>query len=137
MAPDTPDSRQADDLDPTPPDADPDRVVQALRALGHPLRYRIAQVLARCEDAESDDACGACRVVCATRLRLRFGVSAPDLTHHMTVLHEAGLVDVHRDGVWVRYELRDPSFPWLASVLTGPAPEGGRAGRPPLDAPGT
>lgn len=93
-----------------------DEQVRVLRALGHPLRYAIVRLLAD-PTQPADDPCALCGIVCASRLRLRFGVSAPDLTHHMNQLEGAGLVDVHRDGVWVRYELHRQGIARFCSEL--------------------
>jgi ArsR family transcriptional regulator, arsenate/arsenite/antimonite-responsive transcriptional repressor len=125
----------ADSPDPRSRGHDADQVVSRLRALGHPLRFSIVQLLAGREGVGGEDACGGCKVVCATRLRLWSGVSAPDLTHHMKILQKAGLVDAHRDGVWVRYELRDSSLAWLASALTDLVSDPADADRPPGESP--
>jgi len=42
------------------------------------------------------------------------GLSQPTISHHMKVLHEAGLVDRDKRGVWVYYRIRPQA---LASCL--------------------
>ena len=44
--------------------------------------------------------------VCACDLGGAFILSQPTISHHLKVLHEAGLVDREKRGVWVYYRAR-------------------------------
>ncbi len=96
------------------------KAVDIIRALGHPLRFGILQLLALSQTGRTlDDPCGSCGLVCATRLRTVFDISAPDLNHHMKTLRQAGLVETHRDRAWVHYRLRPGSLRIVADVVNG------------------
>ena len=41
-------------------------------------------------------------------MRVRSGISQPNVSQHLAVLRAAGLVDADRDGREVRYRLTDP-----------------------------
>ena len=73
------------------------------RALGDPTRLRVIQELAH-----------GTRCVCA--LRDRAGVSL--LSHHLTVLRDAGLVTARRRGRWVDYTLDVDALTGTLSAVT-------------------
>jgi DNA-binding transcriptional ArsR family regulator len=50
-----------------------------------------------------------------------FELSQPAISHHMKVLHEAGLVDREKRGVWVYYRARPQALAAIGA-LTGCAP---------------
>jgi ArsR family transcriptional regulator len=77
------------------------------RALGDPTRLRVIQELAH-----------GTRCVC--ELRDRVGVSGSLLSHHLTVLRDAGLVTVSRRGRWVDYTLDVDA---LAGTLAAVTPD--------------
>jgi ArsR family transcriptional regulator len=66
--------------------------VARFRALGDPIRLRVVHELA-----------GGTRCVC--ELRERIDVAGPLLSHHLTVLRDAGLVSATRRGRWIDYRL--------------------------------
>ena len=97
---------------------DPAQAVEVLRAIGHPLRFGILQVLAGTRNgAGRSDPCGSCSLVCTVRLRAVFSISAPDLHHHMKILKNAGLVETRRDHAWVYYTLRPGPLAGLTGAL--------------------
>ncbi len=101
-------------------DPDDRQAVDIIRALGHPLRFGILQLLALSQTGRAlTDPCGSCGLVCATRLRTVFDISAPDLNHHMKMLRQAGLVETHRDRAWVHYRLRPGSLRIVADAVNG------------------
>jgi DNA-binding transcriptional ArsR family regulator len=74
---------------------------ELFKALAHPTRIRILEVLA---DGE-----------CAVReLQPLVGVEAPNLSQQLAVLRRAGLVSTRKDGSSVIYAIRDPE---LVTVL--------------------
>ena len=48
-------------------------------------------------------------------------LSQPTVSHHLKVLHEAGLLDRTKRGVWVYYRARTESLAALAALLGSPA----------------
>ena len=94
---------------------DADRIFDAL-ASG--ARRRMLGLLAQGERTTSE-------------LAARFGLSAPAVSRHLSVLESAGLVAGRRDGQRVRYALvRDTlmeALSALATELSEPAPEPPRA----------
>jgi ArsR family transcriptional regulator, arsenate/arsenite/antimonite-responsive transcriptional repressor len=67
-------------------------IAARFRALGDPTRLCVVQELAR-----------GTRCVC--ELREQSGVSGPLLSHHLSVLRDAGLITAIRRGRWVDYSL--------------------------------
>lgn len=82
-----------------------------LRALSHPVRLRIVDLL---KDGE----------LCVKRLEELLGVSQSSVSQHLTRLRYAGLIDSERRGHLVCYHL---SGPVAARVLKAALP--GAAGR--------
>ena len=62
---------------------------------------------------------------CVCDLNDAFDLSQPTISHHLKVLHEAGLLDREKRGTWVFYLARPEAMAALAQLFTGP--EGGRA----------
>jgi ArsR family transcriptional regulator len=75
------------------------------RALGDPTRLRVIQELAY-----------GTRCVC--ELRDRIGVSGSLLSHHLTVLRDAGFITANRRGRWVDYTLDSNALTGAVSALT-------------------
>lgn len=96
-----------DDIDVSTARDGPDPVlVDTLKALAHPIRLRIVQVLADKQQFGLDEeSCCAKREVCVCRLNGLFDISAPTLSHHIRLLREAGLIEGRRDGVWIYYSI--------------------------------
>lgn len=98
--------------------ADLDQMVHALKALAHPIRLRIVQLLAdkQAFGIEDQTCCGSDEV-CVCRITEMFDVSMPTISHHLKLLREAGLVDSRRDGVWIYYSVRREELRRVASLL--------------------
>jgi ArsR family transcriptional regulator len=54
---------------------------------------------------------------CICDLNAAFDLSQPTISHHMKVLHEAGLVDRDKRGVWVYYRVRPQALAALIGCL--------------------
>ncbi len=65
---------------------EPERVANALKALGHPIRLRMVQELKAVETC-------CCRDMCAC-----FSHSQSTISQHLSVLKEAGIIDFEKDG---------------------------------------
>jgi ArsR family transcriptional regulator len=68
------------------------RIASITRALSDPIRVQLVDVLRKHAGK-----------VCVCELTPLFDVSQPTVSHHLKVLHEAGLVDVERRGLWAYY----------------------------------
>jgi ArsR family transcriptional regulator, arsenate/arsenite/antimonite-responsive transcriptional repressor len=76
--------------------------VSILKALAHPVRLRIVQLLADKERLGlGEESCCAAMEVCVCRVNELFDLTLPTVSHHLKVLREAGLVETRRDGIWI------------------------------------
>ena len=80
----------------------------ALQALADPARLRLLSLIASCQDKEA----------CGCDLTSPIGLSQPTVSHHLKVLHEAGLLDRERRGKWVFYKVRSEPLASLRSALS-------------------
>lgn len=93
-------------------------IVATLKALAHPVRFRILQLLANKESfGMRDESCCAKQEVCVCKINELFDISAPTLSHHLKLLREAGLIEGRRDGVWIYYAIRPGSLADLQAAL--------------------
>jgi ArsR family transcriptional regulator len=70
------------------------QLAEWFRVLGDPTRLRLLSII-----ASMGEACAACDLV------EPIGVSQPTVSHHLKVLHEAGLVEREKRGRWVYYRV--------------------------------
>jgi ArsR family transcriptional regulator len=87
-----------------------EQVAPLLKALADPVRLRLLSLVASHEGGEA----------CVCQLNDAFELSQPTISHHMKVLHEAGLVDRDKRGVWVYYRVRPPALASLAALIGCP-----------------
>jgi ArsR family transcriptional regulator len=80
----------------------------ALQALADPARLRLLSLIAACPGSEA----------CGCDLTSPIGLSQPTVSHHLKVLHEAGLLDRERRGKWVYFKVRPEPLASLRSVLS-------------------
>jgi ArsR family transcriptional regulator len=73
-----------------------EQIAPLLKALADPVRLRLMSLVASHEDGEA----------CICDLNPAFYLSQPTISHHLKVLHEAGLLDREKRGVWVYYRAR-------------------------------
>ena len=95
------------------------RVASLLKALADPVRLRLLSLVASHADGEA----------CVCDLNDAFDLSQPTISHHLKVLHEAGLVDREKRGVWVYYQAKPEAMAALGDLfttsgLTTPEPAG-------------
>ena len=92
-----------------PLDADQAETLAAmLKAVADPVRLRMLSLVMAHEGGEA----------CVCDLQGEFDLSQPTVSHHLKVLHEAGLLDREKRGVWVYYRVRTDALDALASLLT-------------------
>ena len=70
-----------------------DRVAAALKVLAEPARLRLLSLIQAQPDGEA----------CVCHLTQPLGLTQPTVSHHLKVLHEAGLVTREQRGVWAYY----------------------------------
>ena len=84
------------------------RVVPMLKAIADPARLRLLSLVLSHEGAEA----------CVCDLLPHFDLSQPTISHHLKVLHEAGLLDREKRGTWVFYLARPAAMTALAQLFT-------------------
>jgi len=83
-----------------------DAAVDALKALAHPVRLRMVQMLAEGGGE-----------LCVCHFEEAFDLTQPTISHHLKLLREAGLLDTRRDGTWVHHRIRPETMSELAGLL--------------------
>jgi ArsR family transcriptional regulator, arsenate/arsenite/antimonite-responsive transcriptional repressor len=79
---------------------------ELLKALADPTRVAMVAALARSKAP-----------VCICDFTSAFSLTQPTISHHMSKLKAAGLVDASKRGVWTYYELRADLPPAAASLV--------------------
>ena len=87
------------------------RIAPLLKALADPVRLRLLSLVASHQDGEA----------CVCDLNDAFDLSQPTISHHLKVLHDAGLLDRSKRGVWVYYRLNTAALGDLGDLLGGVA----------------
>jgi ArsR family transcriptional regulator len=88
-----------------------ERIAPLVKAIADPVRLRLVSLVASHEGAEA----------CVCDLNDAFDLSQPTISHHLKVLHEVGLLDREKRGVWVYYRLNSTALRDLGSLLGGVA----------------
>ena len=88
-----------------------ERIAPLLKALADPVRLRLLSMVASHEDGEA----------CVCDLNDAFDLSQPTISHHLKVLHESGLLDRTKRGVWVYYRLHPAALADLGALIGGVA----------------
>jgi ArsR family transcriptional regulator len=78
-----------------------------IKALGDPVRLRLLSLVASHENGEA----------CVCDLQDAFELSQPTISHHLKVLHEVGLLDRSKRGVWVYYAVRRDVLAGVSALL--------------------
>lgn len=81
------------------------RLDEVFKALASEHRREILAVLSRSTPQPGKTCCRADEV-CACKISEHLGLSASTISHHMSVLRRAGLVEARKDGSWTYYTLR-------------------------------
>jgi ArsR family transcriptional regulator len=55
--------------------------------------------------------------LCACKILEKFNITQPTLSYHMKILCDSGLVDVRRDGVWMKYSINKNGLDSLRSLF--------------------
>lgn len=89
-----------------------EQVAPLLRALADPVRLRLMSLVASHEGGEA----------CVCDLADAFDLTQPTISHHLKTLHEVGLLDRDKRGVWVYYRARTEALAAVAALVGVPAP---------------
>jgi len=84
-----------------------ERVAPLLKALADPVRLRLMSMVASHQDGEA----------CICDLNVAFDLSQPTISHHLKVLHDAGLLEREKRGVWVYYRARTEALANLGALI--------------------
>jgi ArsR family transcriptional regulator len=88
--------------------AQAEQISTLLKALADPVRLRLMSLVLSHEDGEA----------CVCNLTDAFALSQPTISHHLKVLHEAGLLDRDKRGVWVYYKARQDALDSIAALIS-------------------
>jgi ArsR family transcriptional regulator, arsenate/arsenite/antimonite-responsive transcriptional repressor len=87
------------------------QIAPQLKALGDPVRLRLMSLIASHPGGEA----------CVCDLNGAFELTQPTISHHLKILHEAGLLDREKRGVWVYYRARTGALASLATLIGSPS----------------
>ena len=87
---------------------DAERLAPMFKALGDPVRLRMASMIAARPE------------LCVCDITPAFELSSGTISHHLKTLREAGLVDCERRGTYVYYWVRTEALEALSALLSSP-----------------
>ena len=88
-------------------EAQADQVAPLLKAIADPVRLRLLSMVLSHTGSEA----------CVCDLTPAFDLSQPTISHHLKVLHDAGLLDREKRGVWVYYQARPEAMRALMGLF--------------------
>jgi ArsR family transcriptional regulator len=83
------------------------RLAASFKALSEPARLRLVSLVQAHPGGEA----------CVCRLVAPLGLSQPTVTHHLQVLHRAGILEREKRGVWVYYRVARGALDALRRAL--------------------
>ncbi|MCW2867117.1 MAG: ArsR family transcriptional regulator, partial [Marmoricola sp.] len=86
-----------------------ERIAPLVKALADPVRLRLVSLVASHAGGEA----------CVCDLNDAFDLAQPTISHHLKVLHQAGLLDREKRGVWVYYSVNASALSDVATLLGG------------------
>ena len=84
------------------------QIAPLLKALADPVRLRLMSMVLSSDGGEA----------CVCDLGDAFDLSQPTISHHLKVLHDAGLLEREKRGVWVYYRAHAQAMTALSTLLT-------------------
>jgi ArsR family transcriptional regulator len=87
-----------------------EQVAPLLKALADPVRLRLMSLVASHPGGEA----------CVCDLNDAFDLSQPTISHHLKVLHDVGLVEREKRGVWVYYRAGTRALASLGALIGCP-----------------
>jgi ArsR family transcriptional regulator len=92
-------------IDPAMSEDEASGVAERFKALSDPTRVRILNLLARNPE------------LCVCDMQTNFELSQPTISHHLSLLKKAGLVECETRGRWCFYRAKPEAIEELARVL--------------------
>jgi ArsR family transcriptional regulator len=96
------------------------QVAPLLKALADPVRLRLMSMVLSHEGSEA----------CVCDLVPAFDLSQPTISHHLKLLHDSGLLNREKRGVWVYYQARPEAMSAIMNLFATvglPTPAGADA----------
>jgi ArsR family transcriptional regulator, arsenate/arsenite/antimonite-responsive transcriptional repressor len=87
--------------------AQAEQVAPVLKALADPVRLRLVSLIAASAGGEA----------CVCDLNDAFDLTQATISHHLKVLHSAGVLDRDKRGVWVYYAVRPEALTAVATLF--------------------
>ena len=87
--------------------AEAEQIAPVLKALADPVRLRLVSLVASHAGGEA----------CVCDLNDAFDLSQPTISHHLKVLHDAGLLARSKRGVWAFYRIRPEALASVAALV--------------------
>ena len=84
-----------------------EQVAPLLKALADPVRLRLVSLVASSPTGEA----------CVCDLNKAFDQTQATISHHLKVLHSAGVLDRDKRGVWVYYAVRREALTAVATLF--------------------
>ncbi len=100
---------------------DAQELATTLKALADPIRLRVLSFIAAQPEAEA----------CVCHLIEPMGLSQPTVSHHLKILHTAGLLEREKRGAWVYYRVVRDRLEAVRTALATRAPRAKAAARAP------
>jgi ArsR family transcriptional regulator len=88
-------------------DAQAETLAKALKALGHPVRLQMLDLIAQ----GGGETCGC-------DIEAHFELTQPTISHHLKVLRDANLITSEARGVWVYHRVNPATFAQVQAVLS-------------------
>ena len=84
-----------------------ERVSGLLKAIADPVRLRLMSMILSHKGGEA----------CVCDLNDAFDLSQPTISHHLKVLHQAGLLDREKRGTWVYYKAKPDAMTAMTNLV--------------------
>lgn len=98
---------------------DADELASAFKALADPARLRLLSFIAAQPEGEA----------CVCHVIEPVGLSQPTVSHHLKLLHDAGLLHREKRGQWVYYRVNHARLEALRGALATRSPRARQAKR--------
>lgn len=92
--------------------SDADELAATLKALADPVRLRLLSFIAAQPEGEA----------CVCHVIDPIGLSQPTVSHHLKLLHQAGLLERDKRGAWVYYRVIPDRLEAIRAALATRAP---------------
>ena len=98
---------------------DAEELAATLKALADPVRLRVLSFIAAQPEAEA----------CVCHVTAPVGLSQPTVSHHLKILHQAGILERDKRGAWVYYRVAPRRLEAIRAALATRVPRARAAKR--------